>query len=609
MNNRCNIFVFFLYTFIHAQYVKIAPEIATAGAFLGGKLGTHAIHSNPALLGIKTGEFLERSLVDTFAVSYSVKLAQSTDKNELQEIKTRLNQDGFERDYKIEKTDSLFILITKGFKDSFSAFNFSSNLPASIPLKTIYSDTTWTVIEEPKIIYSIQILATPDQDTLKSFKKRFEKRLKEFPTKVIFKDSLYKYYVGSFDTEENAVMLKNNPTIQSIDNKSFIVSSYDKIPEGVSPKFSFTFPIRLALNIENNSFSTNLLNEYIRADMIQDPSIKNNLINSIPSSGISSAIWLNTGLFDVTFKNYGLSLLNVNIFSKLNIPKELTQILFEGISFREPKNISSFDSRGFAYNETKFSFGRKLDIKQLKSPIYVGFGFKYLNGFFSYTEEYEGVITTREDSISIFSDLDVVYTEPNQLASGFGIDFGLYGRINDKLSAQLSIMNLGSFLKSKQGTNWRSINSINLASSDFSDILDFSDAQKDSLNDTFSVLDTTTYVENISIQLPFSINIAANYNISNNLHIKSALQHIAQTDFTGEIPLQISFGVEAFPHKLFSLLGGVSFGGINKITFGSGFDLKIGNFCLHFAANQTGGLFNSARGINVSTEFRFLFYN
>ena len=130
-------------------------------------------------------------------------------------------------------------------------------MPASIPLKTIYSDTTWTVIEEPKIIYSIQILATPDQDTLKSFKKRFEKRLKEFPTKVIFKDSLYKYYVGSFDTEENAVMLKNNPTIQSIDNKSFVVSSYDKIPEGTSPKFSFTFPIRLTLNIENNSFSTN----------------------------------------------------------------------------------------------------------------------------------------------------------------------------------------------------------------------------------------------------------------------------------------------------------------------------------------------------------------
>ena len=83
MTKRYNILFLLLFTFIHSQYVQVAPEIATAGAFLGGRLGTHAIHSNPALLGIQTGEFLERSLVDTFTVFYSVKLAQSTDKKEL----------------------------------------------------------------------------------------------------------------------------------------------------------------------------------------------------------------------------------------------------------------------------------------------------------------------------------------------------------------------------------------------------------------------------------------------------------------------------------------------------------------------------------------------
>ena len=174
MTKRYNILFFLLFTFTYSQYVQVAPEIATAGAFLGGKFGTHSIHSNPALLGIQTGEYTQRSLVDTFKVSYGVKLAQSIEKKELQEIKTKLNQDGFERDYKIHKEDSLFILLTKGFKDSFSAFNYSSNLPASIPLKTIYSDTTWEIIEKPKVIYSIQVLATPNQDTLKSFKKRFK---------------------------------------------------------------------------------------------------------------------------------------------------------------------------------------------------------------------------------------------------------------------------------------------------------------------------------------------------------------------------------------------------------------------------------------------------
>ena len=321
MTKRYNILFFLLFTFTYSQYVQVAPEIATAGAFLGGKFGTHSIHSNPALLGIQTGEYTQRSLVDTFKVSYGVKLAQSIDKKELQEIKTKLNQDGFERDYKIYKEDSLFILLTKGFKDSFSAFNYSSNLPASVPLKTIYSDTTWEIIEKPKVIYSIQVLATPNQDTLKSFKKKFKEKLKEFPTRVVFKDSLYKYYVGSFDSEEKAVMLKGSPTIQSIDEKSFIVSSYHKNPEGISPKFSFTFPIRFTFNLENNFLNTNELNKYISADMVQDPSIKNDLINSLPTSGLNSVLWLNSGLFDMTYKNFGLSLVNLNAFSKVNIPK------------------------------------------------------------------------------------------------------------------------------------------------------------------------------------------------------------------------------------------------------------------------------------------------
>ena len=56
-----------------------------------------------------------------------------------------------------------------------------------------------------------------------------------------------------------------------------------------------------------------------------------------------------------------------------------------------------------------------------------------------------------------------MYTDPNQIANGFGIDLGFYGHFNEKVSAQLSMINLGSFLKSKQGTNWKSINSINLS--------------------------------------------------------------------------------------------------------------------------------------------------
>ena len=54
-------------TSLYSQfYISSPTELATSGAFLGGRLGTHALHSNPALLGIKTGDLIESSLIDTF---------------------------------------------------------------------------------------------------------------------------------------------------------------------------------------------------------------------------------------------------------------------------------------------------------------------------------------------------------------------------------------------------------------------------------------------------------------------------------------------------------------------------------------------------------------
>ena len=166
------ILIFLLFISIHAQPMQIVTEVATAGAFLGGGMGTHSIHSNPAILGIQSGEILEKTIIDTFSTSYYVKLAESKNKKELEELKNKLIRDGFERDYTIEKKDSLFFLSTNGFKDSFSAFNFSSNLPISVPLKTIYTDTTWETIERPKIYYSIQVLAIPYKDTLNAFQRK-----------------------------------------------------------------------------------------------------------------------------------------------------------------------------------------------------------------------------------------------------------------------------------------------------------------------------------------------------------------------------------------------------------------------------------------------------
>ena len=94
----------------NAQNFYSSAEVATAGAFLGGRMGTQAIHSNPALLGVKAGQITEVIPIDTFDISFRVKLASSENEDDLIEMENRLARDGFEREYLIQEEDSLFSL-------------------------------------------------------------------------------------------------------------------------------------------------------------------------------------------------------------------------------------------------------------------------------------------------------------------------------------------------------------------------------------------------------------------------------------------------------------------------------------------------------------------
>ena len=151
-------------TTINGQIFSSNPtELATSGAFLGGRLGTHAINSNPALLGIKTGDLIERFLIDTFDVSYSVKLAVSDKKNDLKILRDVLIKKEFDNEYEISKKDSLFVLKANRFNNSMEAFNFSSSLPVNVPLKVITYDTTWKTVEKPLIEYRIKLFSTTNK--------------------------------------------------------------------------------------------------------------------------------------------------------------------------------------------------------------------------------------------------------------------------------------------------------------------------------------------------------------------------------------------------------------------------------------------------------------
>ena len=80
---------FLLFCFGHSQHFYSSVDAASAGAFLGGRMGTHAIHTNPALLGVKPGQITEVIPIDTFDISYRVMLATADSEDDLIEMEKK----------------------------------------------------------------------------------------------------------------------------------------------------------------------------------------------------------------------------------------------------------------------------------------------------------------------------------------------------------------------------------------------------------------------------------------------------------------------------------------------------------------------------------------
>ena len=110
---KCYIIFFFL-PMTYGQFFYSPIDLSTSGASFSGNLGTHSLQTNPAFLGIKSGDEIAVSPVDTFIISYRVRLIESDDKNKIKQIEANLKRDGLDREYKISKEKDLFVLNAPG---------------------------------------------------------------------------------------------------------------------------------------------------------------------------------------------------------------------------------------------------------------------------------------------------------------------------------------------------------------------------------------------------------------------------------------------------------------------------------------------------------------
>ena len=276
---------------------------------------------------------------------------------------------------------------------------------------------------------------------------------------------MYRFAVGNFNYEQEALIVKDSIVGQGLSPDAFVVKNEMKSSSMKVPKISLTFPANLSLSLKNNLIDASWLNTYLGADMVEQPDLKISLLESIPNRGVDGKTEVNGSFFDLTYKNFGLSLFNTTFYSNFYFPKSTFNLVFDGVKFDEPIDISELDFRSYFLISSTFSYGMPIDHEALPFETYIGFGIRALTGNFAYLDSFEGSLMTSTDSVILHYDQRLVVPDNQRsvlyddsftvsdltnlnVGHGLGIDFGIFFNVDERISGQISFIGLGSSLKS-----------------------------------------------------------------------------------------------------------------------------------------------------------------
>ena len=548
--------IIFLITVVFGQNNPI--QTATADAFHARSLGNHAIRNNPALLG-KFGKAIVLGSI---------------------------------------QTDSLII-----------------EVPDS--LNTKENDSSTVIIDSLINYFSVQLIANSDRKVVKRVKKEYlSKYGRGIHSVIIAEESMYKFRVGNF-LSRDSVNIYRDSLIDSGYVDAWVVKSNYPLPlkDQMTPYFTMTIA-GFEGNIGNNTLYPEWINSQLFGGLdLRGNSEKESFLSIFNSNGIDinfqgSLNWLNFGM-----GNLAISMFQPKIYSSLILPNGIMDVLFNGLQFDEPQDLSDLSLNLLFVAPLSLSYGRQLEIPTLKGKVdkfYVGAGINFLLGFADAHLESDNMqILSTSDSIfikgknSLITNID----HDNNIApgNGFSLDLGIAAKINPKINISLAMQNmLGSITWPKTYTNFHEF-SISVASDELEDISDYNSTEMDSLTDSFTIHDTTYNSGSRNTKYPGKIVLGGSYKISNIFVIDIALTQYLKNDYFSQTDPKISMGLEISSLPKFPIYLGISTGGIYGFTWGSGFSLNLGSFQWNVGVGENGGFFDSAKGIRFSSELRLIF--
>jgi hypothetical protein len=371
-----------------------------------------------------------------------------------------------------------------------------------------------------------------------------------------------------------------------------------------NPDFSMSFgiipvvPIP-AINVTNSAVSLNWLADYLFSGQYLDNNKKDEMLEVFGNEGWDLNPLLYAKILGISSGNFAFTI-GAEVNSNVTLPTSVLNFVMYGNKFGEEISFDDIDGSAQAVIPFSISYGFPLELPNLDFDIgnnYLGFGIKLLWGVgHGEVESFEGGMTTYPEYVAGTGSGSIQYSY-----DGFGLafDLGWATKIEDNIIINLSIQNLFGFIKWKDKHSERIEFDFDVyaeASDEFEEILD-----------AFTDNDTTYSIKGFTSNYPTYLVAGFEYDVSPNIELYLNYKQFFKDEFQFSTRPRFSFATKMSPAMWFPIRIGIAFGGFEKFQAGIGFGLHAKHYHLDFGINQTGGLFNSSRGIGFSIGQKILF--
>lgn len=369
-----------------------------------------------------------------------------------------------------------------------------------------------------------------------------------------------------------------------------------------NPEFSMSFgvipivPIP-AINMVNSAVSLNWLADYLFSGRYLDNNTKNEMLEVFGDKGWDLNPLLYAKILGISSGNFAFTI-GAEVNSNITLPTSVLKFAMYGNKFGEEISLDDIGGSAQVVVPFSLSYGFPLKIPDLDlGNNYLGFGVKLLWGVgHGEVDSFEGGMTTYIDRVVGTGSGRIKYSY-----DGFGLafDLGWALKIGDNITTNLAIQNLFGFIK------WKDKNS-EMMELTFDANIEVTDDFED-ITDAFTGNDTTYSIKGYTSDYPTYLIAGFEYDVIPSIQLYLNYKQYFNDEYQFSTSPRFSFATKMSPAKWFPIRMGIALGGYEKFQVGIGFGLHAKHYHIDLGITQTGGLFNSSRGIGFSIGQKILF--